>query len=74
MSKEAKLLFISLLLMVLGVGLLYWTQNYECTTVEYQDLQGTHSKTDCHVKPPVTCWSKYQTEELAIQMCEGENK
>lgn len=72
MSKEAKMLFISLLLMVVGVILLYLNQNYECSVVEYQDTYGTHSQTECHKKPPANCWSNYKTEDDAITACEGE--
>jgi len=72
MSKELKLLIISLTLMLVGIGLLYWTQNYTCSIVEYQDLHGTHSINECTKNKPKTCWDKYPTEELAIENCEGK--
>jgi hypothetical protein len=72
MSKEAKLLFVSLFLLVFAVVLIYLDQHYECGVVEYQDLKGIHSKTECHEKPPANCWSKYKTENDAITACEGE--
>jgi hypothetical protein len=71
MSKELKLLIASLVLIVLGIGYMYWTQNYTCTIVEYQDLQGTHSTNECTKNKPKTCWDNYATEDLAIQQCEG---
>ena len=74
MNKELKLLLISLLCMLLGIGYFYWQQNYTCSTIEYQDLQGTHSISECTKNKPETCWDKYPTEALAILNCEGENK
>jgi hypothetical protein len=71
MSKEAKMLIVSMILMVAGIALLYFTQNYSCTTIEYQNLSGTHSITECSKNKPKTCWDNYATEELAIQQCEG---
>ena len=70
MSKEAKLLFISLLLLVLGVAYMYVSQHYTCFTFEYQNLSGTHSKTVCEWNKPSTCWDMYSTEQQAIQHCE----
>jgi len=74
MSKELKLLIISLLFIVLSVGYLYWHKNYTCSTIEYQDLQGTHSISECNKNKPKTCWDNYPTEQQAILNCEGENK
>jgi len=74
MNKELKLLIISLLLMLVGLGYFYWQQNYTCSTYEYQDLQGTHSRSECTKNKPKTCWDEYPTEALAIINCEGENK
>jgi hypothetical protein len=74
MSKELKLLLISLLCLVLTVGFIYWQQNYTCSTIEYQDLQGTHSMSECTKNKPKTCWDNYPTEQQAILNCEGENK
>lgn len=71
MSKELKLLLIPLLGLILLVGYLYWQQNYTCSTVEYQDLQGTHSYVECSKNKPKTCWDKWPTEQLAIEQCEG---
>jgi len=74
MSKELKLLLVSLLLIVLGIGYMYWQQNYTCSTYEYQDLTGTHSVSECTKNKPKTCWDNYSTEAQAIINCEGENK
>lgn len=73
MSKELKLLLISLLCLVLGIGYMYWQQNYTCSTVEYQDMKGTHSINECtNNKTTKTCWDKYTTEVDAILNCEGK--
>jgi hypothetical protein len=72
MTREAKMLISALLGMVLLVAFLYWTQNYECYTTEYQDTHGTHSQWECHKKLPDNCWSNYDTENAAIIGCEGE--
>jgi hypothetical protein len=71
-NKDAKMLFISLGLFFIACILLVFNSQRECTTIKYQDLQGTHSKYECHDKKPATCWDKYATEALAIQMCEGK--
>lgn len=47
MNKELKLLLISLLMVVLVVGYIYWKENYTCEVVKYQDLSGTHSEEVC---------------------------
>jgi uncharacterized protein (UPF0333 family) len=47
MNKELKLLLISMVLMFVVTIALYLIQNYECTTSEYQDLNGPHSVTKC---------------------------
>jgi len=72
MSKELKMLLISIFLLIGTVVITYLTQNYQCDKVEYQDLNGTHTKTECHKKKAETCWDKYATEQLAIQQCEGK--
>jgi hypothetical protein len=70
MSKELKMLIVSLLGLILGIIFMYWQQNYECSTIEYQDLQGTHSQYECHKKLPANCWNQYHTEDAAIKACE----
>ena len=72
MNKELKLLIISFIGIIIRVIFFYWQYNYTCSTVEYQDSQGTHSKVECIKKAPKTCWDKYATEELAIEHCEGK--
>jgi hypothetical protein len=72
MSKELKLLIISLICLTLGIVYLYWNQNYTCSTIEYQDLQGTHSISECTKNEPQTCWDKHPTEVDAILNCEGK--
>jgi hypothetical protein len=46
MSKEAKLLFISMALVVLG-AIALWLSARTCDTIEYQDLDGTHTMQVC---------------------------
>jgi hypothetical protein len=72
MSKDAKMLFISLGLFFIACVVIIFNSQQDCRTIEYQDLNGTHSQYECHDKKPATCWDKYATEDLAIQMCEGE--
>jgi hypothetical protein len=72
MNKDLRLLLISLFFIVVSIAYLYWNHNYECTAIKYQDVQGTHTTSECHKKQPETCWDKYATEALAIQMCEGK--
>lgn len=71
MSKEAKMLFISLGLMVVGIFLLFVNHNYNCHQLEYQTLEGTRYKMVCEEKPDPNCWNNYKTEDEAIQACEG---
>jgi len=72
MSKDAKMLFISLALFFIACVIIIFNSQHDCGTIEYQDLSGTHSQYECHDKKPATCWDKYATEALAIQMCEGK--
>ena len=72
MNKELKLLIVSLLGLTLLVAYIYWKQNYTCSTIEYQDLKGTHSKYECTKNKPKTCWDNWPTEQLAIEQCEGK--
>jgi len=72
MSKDGKMLFITLFLFLVICVILIFNSEKDCSTIKYQDLHGTHSQYDCHDKKPATCWDKYATEELAIQMCEGK--
>lgn len=46
MSKNTKMLWISILLMLIGVAALLWS-NRNCEIIEYQDLQGTHTMQVC---------------------------
>jgi hypothetical protein len=46
MSKEAKLLLISIVLVILGAVVLVLSAR-ECDTIEYQDLDGTHTMQIC---------------------------
>jgi len=70
MNKELKLLLISLLCLGLVVVYLYWQENYTCATSQYQDLQGTHTVSECTKDTPKTCWDNYLTEHEAILNCE----
>jgi len=72
MSKDAKMLFISLALFFIACVIIIFNSQQDCNTIEYQDLNGTHSTYECQDKKPATCWDKYATEALAIQMCEGK--
>jgi len=72
MNKDLRLLLISMVGMFLVTILLYFSNNFECKTFEYQNLSGTHKTTECYKKPPANCWSKYATEQEAIMNCEGE--
>jgi len=45
-SKELKLLIVSLLL-ILGSIVFFWWQNQGCYQIEYQDLTGSHTTTVC---------------------------
>ena len=47
MNKELKLLIISLILLIIGIGYIYMSQHQKCYEVGYQDLSGSHSKTIC---------------------------
>jgi hypothetical protein len=70
MSKEAKLLFISLGLFILAIVYMYVSSNYKCNTIEYQNLTGMHQETVCQWNKKPTCWDKYSTEQQAILNCE----
>jgi hypothetical protein len=50
MNKDLKMLLISLGLLVGLVVVLYYVENYQCSTVEYQDLKGTHTEQVCKDK------------------------
>jgi hypothetical protein len=47
MNKDLKVLFISFGLLFGLVIVLYFVQERNCETVEYQDLQGTHTEQVC---------------------------
>lgn len=47
MSKELKMLLITMTLFIGGIVLIYVTQHYKCATIEYQDLGGAHSVDVC---------------------------
>jgi hypothetical protein len=47
MSKELKMLLVSLTLLVLSVAGMYVMQHYSCTTVGYQNLSGAHEMQVC---------------------------
>jgi len=72
MSKDAKMLFISLGLFLLMCIIIIFNSQYECYKVEYQNLNGTHSRQECHSKKELNCWDQYSTETEAIKMCEGK--
>ena len=72
MSKDAKVMLITLGLFFAVCVILIFNSQQECSVIEYQDLKGTHSQYECHQKPPANCWSKYKTEDDAILACEGE--
>lgn len=46
-SKELKMLLITMTLFIGGIVLIYVTQHYKCATIEYQDLGGAHSVDVC---------------------------
>jgi hypothetical protein len=46
-SKELKMLLITMALFVGGVVYMYVSQHYKCETIEYQDLGGAHSMDIC---------------------------
>ena len=46
MSKEAKLLLVSVVLVLLGAVMLVLSAR-DCETIEYQDLSGTHTMQVC---------------------------
>lgn len=47
MSKELKMLLISMTLFIAGIALMYVSQHYKCGVVGYQDLSGSHSESVC---------------------------
>jgi hypothetical protein len=47
MNKDLKMLTISFGLLVGLVFVLYFVENYQCSTVEYQNLSGEHSERVC---------------------------
>jgi hypothetical protein len=47
MSKELKMLLITMALFIGGVVYMYVSQHYTCQTIKYQDLHGTHSESVC---------------------------
>jgi hypothetical protein len=46
-NKDLKMLLISLGLLIGTVVYMYVSQHYRCSTIEYQDLSGTHSMDVC---------------------------
>jgi hypothetical protein len=50
MNKDLKMLMISFGLLVGLVFVLYFVENYQCSTVEYQNLDGTHIEQVCKGK------------------------
>jgi hypothetical protein len=50
MSKDAKLLFISLGLFLLVCTIVIFNSKYECNEIKYQNLDGVHTKTICKEK------------------------
>lgn len=50
MSKELKMLIISLGLLFFAVTYIYVSAHYRCETIKYQDLSGTHSEQVCEWK------------------------
>jgi hypothetical protein len=61
MNKQLKLLVVSLVLVVLGLGMLAVTAFQSCTSYE------------CQQNKQAECWSKYTTEDEAINACEKHN-
>jgi hypothetical protein len=47
MSKELKMLLITMTLFIGGIVYMYVSQHYKCSTIEYQDLGGAHSVDVC---------------------------
>jgi hypothetical protein len=47
MSKELKMLLITMTLFIGSIVYMYVSQHYKCETIRYQDLSGTHSKDVC---------------------------
>ena len=62
MSKEAKMLFISLGLFFIACVIMIFNSQQDCRTIEYQDLNGTHSQYECHDKKPATRWEKHRNK------------
>lgn len=73
MSSELKMVLITFIAITVGILAFIWGNNLpECHEVKYQDLSGTHSKTECHTKDYINCWDNYTTEHEAIKACEGK--
>jgi hypothetical protein len=47
MSKELKMLLITMALFISSITYMYVSQHYTCQTIEYQDLKGTHTEDIC---------------------------